>query len=114
MGRMRPLPPLVSDEQMSPEALKLKRFHDDFLMKHSSPAREKFIYEFGRKSLPSSWLPTEQPPRQQLVASPPLSSVKRNLNLETSNQFQYMSYEDALKIPSFQPEVKHRYVKSES
>ena len=107
------MPPLVPDSEMSPAALKLKKFHDDFLMKHSSPMREKFIYEFGREAVPASWMPPPQPVQQQL-ASPSLAMADKDKRFETSNQCHYMSYEAALRIPSFRPEVKHRNLKSES
>ena len=99
---------------MSPEALKLKKLHDDFVTRHSSPMREKFVYEFGRNCAgPASWMPVppvmkEQPP------SPSLRTIDPSQRFESTNQSHYMPYTEALKIPSFRPEVKHRNLKTES
>ena len=152
MGRIRPLPPLVPDSAMSPEALKLKKFHDDFVMRHSSPMREKFVYEFGRNCAgPASWMPVPPVMKEQLP-SPSLRTIDPNQRFESTNQSHYMrtstyfespftvpikivalafdlrsaeshvdgsrlavaAYTEALKIPSFRPEVKHRNLKTES
>ena len=91
MGRIRVMPPLVPDSAMSPEALKLKKFHDDFVTRHSSPMREKFVYEFGRDCKgPPSWMPTPSAMKEQLP-SPSLSAKPRpDQRFESTNQCHYM------------------------
>ena len=104
MGRIRPLPPLIPDSAMSPGALKLKKFHDDFITQHSSPMREKFVYEFGRDCKgPPSWMPTPSATKEQLP-SPSLSAKPRpDQRFESTNQCHYMCTPISLIPPTHLP-----------
>ena len=97
----------------SPEMARLEKFHADFVERHSSPSRQKFLVEFGRAGMPAHVLPAATKPLEEAKA-PPMLTKFEGQRFETTNQFRYMPYTEALKLACFRPEVKHRYMKAET
>ena len=90
----------------------IERFHSEFVERHSSPARAKFMCSFGDKSGSVSMLdsslgsPTSRKPVTMSLKSSPLR------RLETSQQVAFLPYGDALKVHSFQVETRFRILKA--
>ena len=87
------------------EFARLEKFHLDYVQHHSSPARAKFAYEFSTS-------PRGSPTKKLQKTASPLPERFGGLRYETTNQFGYMSYGDAVKLPAFAPSTMYRVMKA--
>ena len=89
------------------DAAALEKFHASFVEYHSSPAREKFLYEFGAAAAASVNM---SPPPKKSAKIQLSAGAYKGPKLETSNQFGFRSYSDS--PACFLPETKHRNLKA--
>ncbi len=93
----------------SPQLKRLQQFHEHFIERHSSPMRNKFLYEFGSEA--TGIAPTAKTKPISLVASPVPDKFAGQV-FETTNQYRFRPYGEDMQIPAFRPEVKHRVMKA--
>ena len=74
-------------------------------------SRSVFLVEFGKGALGPTYAGPAKPVEPE-PKGPSLTSRSEGQRFETTNQFRYMPYTDALKLSCFRPEVKHRYMKA--
>jgi len=106
---------IVGTQVPSPTYLRLQKQHEQHIEFHGSPARQKFLYEFGAAAANQTFgasSPSASPKKGSPIAHGPLPTRFEGLTFETTNQYRYMGYGDALKLPAFSPETKHRVLKA--
>ena len=94
---------------------RLAAFHAQYLEKHSSPLRARFVYEFGADVAAAMPGVGRAEPRRFFVGSPtssPLPAKYAGQTFDTTNQYQYRPYGDEVYSGPFSPEVKHRVMKA--
>ena len=98
-----------------PSYKRLAAFHAQYLEKHSSPLRNRFVYEFGADVAAAMPGVGRAEPRRFFVGSPTSVSVPAKYagqTFDTTNQYQYRPYGDEVYSGPFSPEVKHRVMKA--
>ena len=91
----------------------LERFHADFVHVHSSPSREKFLFEFKAGQVPESMIPSRRGKRAEpsAIRKDTAPAWNDNRKLETSSQFSYRAGFGPSLPRQFCPETKHRFMK---